>query len=279
MTFVEKQVQRVKEQEEKNKAIVDAIPEKYHHYIMYMEKATKISNKEPENDNLDKELKDLGCYCMDGKVFLPLKSAYFTVMGRVAQLKDWAAENGYSYEISPAKFVQFGSWNYCEKTVTVFDSKGRVIGKSSGAASVGMGRTGVDATNPLENAETSALGRALTYLGVGSRMENVASAEEMLEAAKREAESEILTGSDDSQKENFIIDDLEYRGNGDNPLAKVQALNLESGEKIDVWLKDHMALQARNLQLKKGDAISAIISEIPGRNGPVKTFAEFALAS
>lgn len=53
-----------------------------------------------------------------------------------------------------------------------------------GTASINFGGRGADQTNPIENAETSALGRALGFAGFGS-VDSVASAEEVREAKRR----------------------------------------------------------------------------------------------
>jgi hypothetical protein len=56
----------------------------------------------------------------------------------------------------------------------------------TGTSSINFGGKGADQTNPVENAETSALGRALGMAGFGS-IESLASAEEVAEARNRAA--------------------------------------------------------------------------------------------
>jgi hypothetical protein len=56
------------------------------------------------------------------------------------------------------------------------------LGSATAHARVFLGGEGVDATNPLENAETSAVGRALGFLGYGLYGTGIASAEEVLRA-------------------------------------------------------------------------------------------------
>lgn len=56
----------------------------------------------------------------------------------------------------------------------------------TGTASINFGGKGADQTNPVENAETSALGRALGFAGFGS-IESIASADEVYEAKRRQA--------------------------------------------------------------------------------------------
>ncbi|MDD3040444.1 hypothetical protein [Bacteroides sp.] len=281
MSWKDDVLTKIKLQEEKNAAIVAAIPEKYRHYIQLMDRGTKISNKDLE---LDKDLLDVGCYVStDKKTYLPLKSAYFTVMGKIAMLNDWAEQKGYDFVISSAKYTQIGTKWACEKQVTVFDPKGRIVKQASGTASVGFGGNGVDATSPLENAETSALGRALTYLGMGTQTENIASLDEMKEAARREIElgktGETTEETTEGIKEKFRVDDLKDFTKDDAPIAKLTVVNTDTGDIQSVWLKNNQALQVKHLGLKNGDVIEAVLSEIPGKEGPVNTFLEFSKAS
>jgi hypothetical protein len=57
-----------------------------------------------------------------------------------------------------------------------------LLGSATAHARVFLNGAGVDASNPLENAETSAVGRALGFLGYGLYGTGIASAEEVLQA-------------------------------------------------------------------------------------------------
>ena len=269
MGFKETIVQKYNSNEKKNAAIKAAVPEKYTHYVMDLERSIRISRKELD---LDDDLKKMGCYVNNGATYLPLKSAYFTVMGKVAQFNDWVSDNGYSSRISDAQFAQVGSIHSCRKTVMVFDSQGRIIKEASGTSSVGFGGTGVDSTNPLENAETSALGRALTYLGMGTQVENIASAEEMDEAERREERGEQK--EPDAQAGRYVVSDLQHYEKGGQSLAQLTVVSQDTGETSKYWVKDSLAIQAKIL-LQKNDTIEAVPSLVTGNKGPVNTFLSF----
>lgn len=269
MGFRDDVIAKYNQQNEKNAAITAAVPEKYRHYLMDLERSVRLTKKELD---LDEGLQSIGCYVSNGATYLPLKTAYFTVIGKIAQFNDWVTDNGYSSRISEAQFAQVGNIHSCRKTVMVFDNQGRLIKEASGTSSVGFGGTGVDSTNPLENAETSALGRALTYLGMGTQVENIASAEEMNEAERREqTRTEPIT---QSVSERFIVNDLQHYEKNGQSLAQLTVVSKETGETCKYWLKDSLAVQAKNL-LKKNDTIAAVPLEISGSKGPVNTFSSF----
>lgn len=101
---------------------------------------------------------------------------YITVSQRIAEVN--ASKMVPRFEIIDTQFIQFGGINICQVTI-------KIEGKQFiGSASCNIGGKGVDATNPIENAETSALGRALGLAGFGS-LESVASAEEVVSAISR----------------------------------------------------------------------------------------------
>lgn len=101
---------------------------------------------------------------------------YIPVSMRIAEVN--ASNMIPRFQILDSKFFEFGGLNLCQVTVEI---EGKIF---KGTASVNIGGRGVDATNPIENAETSALGRALGLAGFGS-LESVASAEEVLTAVSR----------------------------------------------------------------------------------------------
>lgn len=277
MSWIDDIQDKVLAQNKKNMAVLAAIPEKYQHYVQMLEKSSRISNKE---ENLDQALKDLGCNHYKGNTVLWLKIAYLTVMGKVAMLNDWAEIKGYDYIISEARFSQIGGMWSCDKQVTIFNSQGKIVKQATGTSSVGFNNKGVDATNPLENAETSALGRALTFLGFGTQTENVASLEEMNEAAKREAEAEPETEPENDENQKlYVIDELRAFEKDNKPIAKLKLLDQETGEISLVWLQSNQVLQAKHLGLEKGDLIQGVITEIEGKQGSVSTFLDFKKVS
>ena len=101
---------------------------------------------------------------------------YIPVSMRIAEVN--ASSMIPRFQILESRFFEFGGLNLCQVTVEI---EGRLF---KGTASVNIGGRGVDATNPIENAETSALGRALGLAGFGS-LESVASAEEVVAAVSR----------------------------------------------------------------------------------------------
>ena len=103
-----------------------------------------------------------------------VKSPYMMVPGRLALAKDVGPVDIHT------EIVTLGDKILCKATVT---HQGQTV---TGHASVNEGGSGVDATNPFENAETSAVGRALGFLGYGNFV-GIASAEEVEDAQERAA--------------------------------------------------------------------------------------------
>ena len=101
---------------------------------------------------------------------------YIPVSMRIAEVN--ASAMVPRFQILESRFFEFGGLNLCQVSIEI---EGRLF---KGTASCNIGGRGVDATNPIENAETSALGRALGLAGFGS-LESVASAEEVKAAVSR----------------------------------------------------------------------------------------------
>jgi len=94
----------------------------------------------------------------------------------------------------------------------------------------------------------------------------------MNEAERREqTKTEPIT---QSVSERFIVSDLQTYLKSGQPLAQLTVVSQGTGETCQYWLKDSLAIQAKNL-LKKNDTIEAVPSEISGSKGPVNTFLSF----
>lgn len=119
-------------------------------------------------------------------LYATVRLPYMRVDGRVKMALDEHREQGATlviqtqFELDPASDQLL-----CRATVT-----SAMLGTVTAHARVFLDGAGVDATNPMENAETSAVGRALGFLGYGLYGTGIASAEEVLLAvAEREAQS------------------------------------------------------------------------------------------
>ena len=93
-----------------------------------------------------------------------------------------------------------------------------LLGSVSAHARVFLGGSGVDESNPLENAETSAIGRALGFLGYGVYGTGIASADEVLQAQALRQE----TGDTPSARDTSAADSA--RPAGTPPTARQQGL-------------------------------------------------------
>lgn len=125
------------------------IPERFRGFVAGIDQNKKLADFEA------KPVPD-GCFIYDGKTFLRLCLPYMTVDGRIA----WAQSEGPLEVLSePDQVMGEPHIRATLKTVR---------GTATGWAKIGFGaKTGVDRTNPVENAETSAVGRALGFLGYG----------------------------------------------------------------------------------------------------------------
>jgi hypothetical protein len=111
-------------------------------------------------------------------VYAPIREPYMGVDGRVKMALDEHRAQGATLVIQTQFEVEPHSGQIlCRATVT-----SALLGSVTAHARVFVGGSGVDATNPLENAETSAVGRALGFLGYGLYGTGIASAEEVLRA-------------------------------------------------------------------------------------------------
>lgn len=119
-------------------------------------------------------------------LYAAIRLPYMRVDGRVKMALDEHRREGATFVIQTHfETDPISDQLLCRATVT-----SALLGSVTAHARVFLNGAGVDATNPMENAETSAVGRALGFLGYGLYGTGIASAEEVLLAvAEREAHS------------------------------------------------------------------------------------------
>lgn len=108
------------------------------------------------------------------RLFAPIEMPYMCVDGRVKMATDEHREQGQTLSICNEIENVDGQWMV--KTTVV---SGLLGGPFIARSPVNIGGRGVDASNPWENSETSALGRALGFMGYGLFGTGLACAEEM----------------------------------------------------------------------------------------------------
>lgn len=184
----EELLRKVQEERKYNKAVLALVDQKYHHYFLPIERSMLVANFAA---NLGEDLKKLGYYVLNQKTYLKTSKLYLTVAGKLHMFTDWTEQNGYYYSIENSlfEFDGFTGKPFFKTVITVTDKEGKIVRKAESTVPVNIGGSGVDKTNPFENAETSAVGRALSFLGIG-QISGIASFEEVADAIERSSHEE-----------------------------------------------------------------------------------------
>lgn len=112
----------------------------------------------------------------DDPWYASIKLPYIKVDGRVRMAQDEHREKGEKLEIQTG-FSEIAGFPHFYAHV-----ESGIYGSATAHARVFVNGIGVDKTNPVENAETSAVGRALGFFGYGLLGSGIASADEVLGA-------------------------------------------------------------------------------------------------
>jgi hypothetical protein len=165
-------IQDVVEQAERAcQAAVEVTPPEYRGFLMFLSRNKKAGGTKAN------------------PIYAAVREPYMGVDGRVKMALDDHREAGASLVFQTTFEVEPHSGQLvCQAVVT-----SSLLGSATAHARVFLNGGGVDATNPLENAETSAVGRALGFLGYGLYGTGIASAEEVLRAS---AAQETLRASE-----------------------------------------------------------------------------------
>jgi hypothetical protein len=141
-------------------AAVEATPPAYRGFLLFLPRKKKVggSQKDP--------------------LYAEIVEPYMGVDGRVKMALDEHRSQGATLVIQTQFVLEPVSGQLlCQATVT-----SALLGSVTAHARVFVGGSGVNETNPLENAETSAVGRALGFVGYGLYGTGIASADEVLQA-------------------------------------------------------------------------------------------------
>lgn len=161
------------------------IPKKYHEFIVGIAQNIYLGFS---SEKVTEELRKLGVFTRprDDKTmdfYIRLSLPYTSVDGRVAWARDEHLEAGKRLNFMPAKY-DFAN-GICQVTVV-----SELRGEATGTAKIG-GTGMADKTHPYENAETSAIGRALGFLGYGLLGTGIASAEEVQSALREQENGQV----------------------------------------------------------------------------------------
>lgn len=202
--------QKKEESAKRIKQARERIPKEYHDFLVLLDQNVNISSKIYNTDNSpDAFSTERGTYV---KIQLP----YMTVDGRVQLARDDHRKEGKKFNIHPVRISDDGS--FCEVFI-----ESEMLGTASGVAKINVGGSGVDRTNPLENAQSSAIGRACGFLGYGLVGTGIATLEEVEEAMKNGSEIQGSTpfsdapGSDEDKSSTFQSSSTSQSSNSPQP--------------------------------------------------------------
>lgn len=121
-------------------------------------------------------------------------------------------------------------------SATIQDGEGRTI--STGYAEEERGSSNINRTSALENAETSAVGRALAFAGYQGT--EIASADEVVNAMNQQKEKELLKDFGDYQecvRDNLasIVAVKEYLANQEYAFAREAWIELDEDTQRKLW--------------------------------------------
>jgi hypothetical protein len=194
MSLIAKLAEQVRLKEKvAREAALRAIPEEYQDYLMFLQQNECLINREPIEEKREYPLPQ-GVFEWKSKTYIQVEAPYMVVAGRLKWFRDDHREAGAKCSITTnvaeiREMIRNGQPippGY--PFVTFIESE--IHGRVEALASIHIDGRAVDATHPLENAETSSLGRALAKMGYGLIGSGLASAEEVEEAMKRRSEKE-----------------------------------------------------------------------------------------
>jgi len=136
----------------------DRIDKRYHDFLIMLPQSVKLSDRSFE---ITPEQQMLGIYSYERGTYVSIEKPYVTVDGRICMARDEHREAGKQLSILPAKYEVIN-----DVTVVSVTIESEIHGSVTGTIEVGSNGA-VDRYNPIANAQTSAIGRALGFMGYG----------------------------------------------------------------------------------------------------------------
>lgn len=193
--------------------------------------------------------------------YVQIEVPYITVDGRVSMIVEEHVKNKQKFTISPPEFVVAPDSKTLLCRVTIESTRGT----ASGTAKIGINGSGVDSTNPYENAETSAIGHALGFLGYGLLGNGIASFDEVNSAL---AEKATQGNAAQAAASNTVVED--------KPKEKAPAA---SNAAAPLTAREIFALKMRLSKALGPEATSKIMPNIKTRADVDNTIAQYGLAA
>lgn len=204
--IAKKEIERSKKRIEIAKAL---IPKEYHWFLVFLKKNQKLGRS---------KTKEKGIYTWQNDsndVYVSIYEPYMSVDGRIKMARDEHKKAGKKLFFHPPVITD----SYVSVTV-----ESEIYGSATGTAKIGKGGSGVDSTNPIENAETSAIGRALGFLGYGLFGTGVASAEEVIAAIEERESKEKLDQQQSQEHKNTKEKDKGTEQQGKGKIVEIETL-------------------------------------------------------
>ncbi|MEC2074188.1 hypothetical protein [Alkalihalophilus marmarensis] len=190
--YTEKAMQLSESTQMRREQAFNVIPEAYHSFIVMMAEQECIGAA----NELSKDEIDAGIMLQDGKAYCSVSKPYMMVDGRVKWARDEHKQNEKKLFIHPPAISEDGTF----LTVHV---ESEWLGSSSGSSTIPVGNQGFAATSAIEMAQTSALGRALGFLGYGLIGGGFITAEE--KQSKDQSTSMINKKTNDSTEDDLDL--------------------------------------------------------------------------